>query len=189
MISIDSNVSKVLAAAAGSTTRTLNRAFAHSANSAILQTRTFILKAFVEQGIKRKYASAAIYNVKATPDSLSASLRDGGRRIPLSAFAPRSKNVKTERGLRKGVTVAQDGARELVPGGFLVTTASGRVGIFQRTGVGRFPIQQLYLPGSWFNIFRKTQGLEAAANAFAIDAFNRIFPKDFEFYRAKEQGS
>lgn len=186
MISIETNAASVIAKLAGVSQRVLNKAFAHSANGAIAQTRTFILKALTEAGIKRKYSASQIYSTRATPDFLNASLRDKGKRIPLAAFSPRSSVVRTERGKRKGVSVLIGGVRELVPGGFLMTTKSGRVGIFQRIGKSRLPIKQVYFTNGISSVYAGTSGLGASAKAYAKEAMARLFAHDLEHYREKE---
>ena len=186
MLNIETNASSVIANIAGISERAVNKAFAHSANGAITQTRTFILKALTEAGIKRKYAAAQIYAKRATPDFLNASLRDKGKRIPLSAFSPRSKMVKTSRGKRTGVTVQIGGVRELVPGGFLMTTKSGRVGIFQRIGQSRLPIKQVYFTKALAGIYAGTSELKSSAQAYAKETMARLFAHDLEHYKAKE---
>lgn len=190
MINLDitTNAPAAAAAIAGVSERVYRKAYSHSANRAILQTRTFILKAIVEQGIKRKYASAALQNTKSIPSTLSASLIDGGGRIPLAAFSPRSRQVKTSRGVRAGVSVLIGGTRELVPGAFLMTLKDGRLAIYKRDGKARFPITQLF-QSKTIDIIQGIPGLQQSIEAFARASFDKNFAADFEFYKAKENGA
>lgn len=185
MIKIETNASEVVAALAGASKRTVNKAFSHSANVTISSSRTFILKALAESGLKRKIGAAALYFSKSTPETLTASLKDRGRKIPLAAFSPKSKKVKTARGRRIGVTILIGGNRELVPGGFLATLKSGKVGVFQRVGSERLPIKQMFAK-QLSDLFHNTSGLPAATKTFANEIFRKSFKRDFEFYKSKE---
>lgn len=185
MIKIEANASTAAAAAAGVATRTMTKAFAHAANTTILQTRTFILKAMVEQGMKRKYGAAALQNTRATPDELHATLVDGGRAVPLSAFSARSRQVKTARGVRTGVSILINGQRTLVEGGFLVELKSGKIGIFKRVGDARLPIRQQF-SSKIMDLYRGIAGLPESTKEFTQSKFKEIFARDFEYYKEKE---
>lgn len=187
MIQITSNASSAAAAVAGVGARTMARAFAHSANSAVSSTRTYLLRALQDQGMKRKDVVGNLFINRADVSNLNANMKDRGRRIPLAAFNPRAKTVKTARGPRIGVTITSGVSRDLVPGGFLVTMKSGKQGIFQRVGDQRLPIRQLFARRI-NEIVKGTDGLQAGMNAVALESFNTNFKRDFEFYKAKEKG-
>lgn len=186
MIEIKTDAVDVMAKVAGVGTRVFEKAYAHAANSTILQCRTFILKAFVQQGMKRKYGAAALQNVKATPNNLNARLIDGGRKIPLAAFSPRKFRVKTARGRRTGYSVQVGPTREVVPGAFLLSLKSGKAGLFQRVGSARLPIRQLFA-SKVMDVYKKTPGLQQDTEAYGDAVFKKNFIRDFEFYKAKEK--
>lgn len=186
MIKFETNAAQAVAAVAGVSERIIRKTFAHSANSTILSSRTFLLRALTEQGLKRKYGAAALNVGKATPDTLRATLSDQGRKIPLSAFSPRTKRVKTARGMRTGVTALLGGNRELVPGAFLAETKSGHVGIFQRVGAARLPIKELFATRI-MQIVGSVDGLESSVKDFANSLFPINFARDLEYYKGKER--
>jgi hypothetical protein len=186
MIEINTNQHEAIAAFAGVSTRTFNKTFAHAANSALLSTRAFILKAFVEKGLKRKQVASKLFVFRANQYNLSARLCGMGNRIPLSAFTPLSQAVDTPMGRRTSVSISQDGQRRVISGGFLVVLKSGHVGIFKRVGSARIPIKELF-SRSVDTMFNAQQGLPEAAKSFANDSFKKNFARDFEYYKAKEK--
>ncbi|WP_321336547.1 phage tail protein [Breoghania sp.] len=93
-----------------------------------------------EMGARRKDTkkSFRIYPYS-KPDTLSATVRGRGKRLPLMTF-------KARRG-KKGASAAAWGKRKTYAGTFIATMASGHAGVFKRDGKSRFPISELWGPG------------------------------------------
>ncbi len=116
--------------------------------------------------IKASVAKKQMRISRASKSRLFADLIVSGRRIPLIEFAARQT--------RKGVTVNVTRQRKLVRGVFIARMKSGHVGVYERLGPKRLPIQEL-LSISLPKAFTQKQILVAVSKKAA-----ERFPIEFE---------
>lgn len=105
---------------------------------------------------------------------LEASVSANGRPIPLFEFSARW----TPR--MKGASFAvKRGQRKTLPNTFIATMASGKVGVFERRGPKRLPIEQKYsigVPGMF-----GAKDVQAVLQQIALDSFDKNFRQQLRF--------
>jgi len=85
---------------------------------------------------KAREVSATFSIRRARGSQLDVVIRSRGRRTPLIKMAALQKKA--------GVQVKVTKQRRLLPGTFIATMPNGNIGVYERKGKGRLPIQQLY---------------------------------------------
>lgn len=124
-------------------TKEVKAAGVTSINRALATTRSKAAKDASEAtGGQQKYLRPKMGVYKATAARPKGAMITKGTPISLSAFSPKSKNVKSSRGRRVGTTVNGPQGRYLVPAASMVTYASGKTSVFTR--VGTKTIKNLY---------------------------------------------
>lgn len=86
-------------------------------------------------------------------------------------------------GRRQQVSVQVKDARKVVTGGFIAKMASGKVGIFRRTGGDRLPIKQGF-SSTFADVFLNADVM-AGLKAFGQDAFRTNFASQLAYEREK----
>jgi hypothetical protein len=142
----------------------------HSAmNKTAQQARTYAAKLIGGEYCIQKTRINNLLHISARSSggNLSAVITGEGMGLPLGYFGPKQVGVSVSKKkgfkynrrshrtghLRRGGEVSVEvrrGARKIVSGSpkpFMTILKSGHIGVFQRTGKGRLPIQQLYGPG------------------------------------------
>lgn len=126
--------------------RVVNQASARSINRALTTARKDATK-IVRDRYKIKTGDVRkLTNIKRAKAD-KGSIRFGGlltvidKPVGLEKYGPKSKRIKTGRGMRQGVTVNVKGIRKLVKSGFL---AKGK--LWKRDGSSRLPIRRLFGP-------------------------------------------
>lgn len=159
----------------------VKKATARALNRAIGSGQTFMSRAMAKDtGLKVGDIKKAFTLRQAAPDQLSASIRAGGKRLPLIQFGAKGKEPSRGRG--DGVSYNLQGMRKTIPGSFIATMASGHRGVFLRIGKRRTPIRELFGPslGKVFSTFRPD------GQRVAEDAFIKNFEHEFNFQLGKE---
>lgn len=127
--------------------RKLRSAGVRALNKTGTQLRSEVAKELAaEEQLNPTFIRKRISLFKASAQRLAVYMNVRGEvlGVPLIAFRPRKKKVKSNRGVRTGVTVVIDGQRQLVPGGFIATMKSGRKGIYQRITQASLPIKEMF---------------------------------------------
>lgn len=127
--------------------RKIRGAGAKALNKTMTQLRTEVAEELAkEQQLNPTFIRKRISLFKASAQRLAAYMNVRGELlgVPLIAFRPRKKQVKSTKGKRTGVTVVIDGTRQLVPGAFIASMKSGRRGIYHRVMESSLPIKEMF---------------------------------------------
>ena len=116
--------------------------------------------------------------------TMKATLIPDRHGIPLVAFSPREKTIKTKDGKKTGVTVKVKTERKLVVGAFLATMPNGHVGIFKRRGKSRLPIKEAFST-SVADIFKNKDFLDSL-KAFSRQVFEQNFTRELKYQLSKK---
>jgi len=131
-------IERELAAAPGAMPKVMSRAV----NKVATAARTEIVRGVAQEtALTQKDARKSVGLTRATYRRWAATIRVGGRRIPLIRFKARQT--------RKGVTYqvpGGGGGRSAAAGAFIATMPGGRRGVFRRQGAPRLPIYELFGP-------------------------------------------
>ncbi len=118
------------------------QAVARAVNRTVKGVRTDAVKAAIrEYSIKPPIVRKSIKVEQALNGSLEAAAIATGKRIPLIHFEARPKQPGGRRPI-KGVSVQVKKERKVLKGSFLARLKSGHVGVFQREGDDRLPIEE-----------------------------------------------
>lgn len=117
----------------------LRLATVRALNRTVSTVRTATSRALAQDtGLPQKLIRPRLAVERATFTRQQATLSITGRRLPLIAFGARQT--------RTGVTYRLPGGRGRAPHAFLSTMRSGHLGVFQRRGLPRLPIVELFGP-------------------------------------------
>ena len=150
------------------------RAARRALNRTIKQVNT-VARRSIAKGVnqKQKDIKHQLKVIPASQQSLSASLRATGNKIPLIDF-------RSPRQTKKGVKVTVGGKRHLFEGAFIATMNSGHKGIFTRKTRKRLPIREMMGP-SVPNWFVRTE-INAAMQERATEQWPANFNRDLDYY-------
>lgn len=131
------------------TQKQVQRASARALNRAVTSMRLEASKRVREiVKIKAGEVNAALVidkaKAKETLVDQAATMVVKPKPIPLYAFSPTVRKIKTARGVRLGVTVKVKDVRKIVTGAFIATVGAGHTGIFKRKTDDRLPIKELF---------------------------------------------
>jgi hypothetical protein len=124
-------------------------------------------------GLKAGDVREKLYVREARPDQLEARLMASRKRIPIIDFAARGPIPS--RGKGRGVTARTKTRR--YPHAFIATMGSGHTGVFQRVGLERLPIRELF-GASLGRVFAKFM---PAARARAEEQFVKNLQSELRF--------
>ena len=174
-VSVESNVKEQLARLESgrrdleekAIVRALNRTADNVRAEAVRRIReTYTLKASTVRG--------QMSIGKAWSGKLEASVSANGRPVPLYEFSARW----TPR--MKGASFAvKKGSRKTLPHTFIATMKSGKVGVFERKGSNRLPIEQKFsigMPG----MFGAKQ-VQTVLEQLAFDSFDKNFSQQIKY--------
>jgi len=159
------------------------RALNRSINSGrTLATRLIASDLGLKVGDVREFVSVQ----EARADRLEASVQVSARRIPLIKFGaagPDPHADATQPGFR-GVTVKMKGGAGHYFKAFIARMPSGHVGVFQRRGRRRLPIDQLHGPSPW----RAYQKHQPTVVARVQEQLAKTLPHEIEYAVSRAQG-
>lgn len=130
------------------------------------------------------------------PQQPFSVIRYVGSRIGLINFASRERLVRTDKGLRRGVSVRvrKDHKRSVVKGrkgrdqspGFIATGNNDNTHIFARRGDSKLPISAMYGPSVAEMIGREE--VQGQMSAFVGSEMPAIFDHEMEYFLLKQVG-
>jgi hypothetical protein len=147
LINLESNIKAMLADFNDLTAKVQGQAVRRALNRTADTGRTRIVKEVrTLYRLRAKDIRDRITIRRASGTELEVRIRASGNRLPLVSFDPRQVGSKTSRRgtERGGVSVNIKGSRKLIKGAFIATMSNGHRGVYQRRGLGRLPIDELY---------------------------------------------
>lgn len=91
-----------------------------------------------------KYGNIRV--TRASPERMQLLLTSRGRNIPLIRFATSPNKPPDKQPKVLKASVKREGGRKPIPGAFVARMRSGHVGVFERAGKSRTPIEEKYGP-------------------------------------------
>jgi hypothetical protein len=127
-----------------------DKAIMRAINKAIEGARTDAIKAITQQYyIKAADVRKTIHLIRAKPGNLEGQVVSSGGPFPMIKFNVKPKKPENQRGKRvsaraKVIAGIKFGVIESYPEAFIATVGAGHVGVFERKGDARLPINQKY---------------------------------------------
>ena len=159
-------------------------------NRSISSTKTYISKslrnelslpnAIVSKRLKLNKVAKGIKDPYAFRANVAIAMK---RLFPMRFFKPKSKKVKTSRGIRIGVTTKiGKAARTLVPKAFMIMLKNGVPVVAQRKGKERTPTREVYTEAWQRTVTDKLKEYKS----FLQNNFKRIVGQQIDFALSKK---
>lgn len=175
MVTIDAQQFERAALVLQDIPRGVEKAASRAINRALAATRTQAIRSIRENySIKAGAVRQTMKIEKATPSKPAGTVTSTGSNIPLIKFQPRPSTPGTGGPGKPALKVAvKKGQVKTSAGAFVARMKSGATGVYQRKGIERQPIEQLYGPAIpvMLGVVDVTQAIEERAQAVVGERF------------------